>query len=336
MSCLIAKDSIRASTVCKAWYKSSAYIRMRDRHLWFMKYPFSPSTTRPCEMYDPSQGGVTYKMEFPGIACMVVYYSKDGWLLMHKGNPSNLIFFNPFTRQLIDLPYCESRNECAIFTCAPTSDKCLVFGLTNIDDTKNNVEVNTWRVGETKWESTIFESLERFFACYTKIIYSKGILYCLGGSGTLAVFDPSKRTWKTQVPTYDHGDQVKPLTTMWFGTFLVEIKGDIYLLEPLDEKKQVFKLIIGDDNVCTWEGKDRFEEGLTIFGGTSGTESRPQLSVYMRNNLLLSDTHQPWFYAYYFSHGRYLPNPTCVPYWAAGHIFQSLWIEPPKQVLEFL
>lgn len=47
MSRLIVKDNIQASAVCKTWYKASVSVRMKEHHLWHMKYPSSIGSKRP-------------------------------------------------------------------------------------------------------------------------------------------------------------------------------------------------------------------------------------------------------------------------------------------------
>ncbi|VVB13113.1 unnamed protein product [Arabis nemorensis] len=332
MSRLIVKDNICASAVCKVWYKSSVSIHKKNRPLWFMKHPLSSNINRPCELFDPSQD-MTYIMEFPEIADMSIYYSKDGWLLMHKDHSSEMCFFNPFIRVLISLPTCKSYNECAIFTCAPTSDRCLVFGLTNIDFNNNIVAVNTFRVGETEWKTSLFMSLERFFAYYKKIIFSGGLFYCFGGLGSLAVFDPSKQTWNTHCLKYEEGF-FAPSTATWFGTYFIETKGDIFLLKTLGKKPRVFRL--NRDGGWIWEEKDTIGEGLTFFGASRASEFRSGLADDMKNKLLLSDSHHPMINTYLFGEGKYLLGTSCIPFWDGKTKFQTIWIEPPKQCLDFI
>lgn len=325
MSLLIVKDSIRASAVCKSWYKASASIRTKERHLWLMKYPSSVRSKRPFEFYDPSQD-TTYTMEFPEMAGMIVYYSKDGWLLMCNDRSSEIFFFNPFTRKLINLPICETYNESAAFTCAPTSDTCLVFGLANIKNGKNLVAINALKVGETTWKTTHIVSPENFFTYHNRIIFTEGLFYCLGALGSLAVFDPSKRTWNIH--------HLERFRTSWFGTYLIDIQGDIFLLKVSGENLRVFTL--NRNGEWIWEEKDKVGEGLTIFGDFRATMWRSDLMSNMKNKLLLSKLHHPVIQTYVFDEGRYLPSNSCLPSWDERKNVQSVWIEPPKQTLQFL
>ncbi|VVB00032.1 unnamed protein product [Arabis nemorensis] len=331
MSRLIVKDSIHASAVCKAWYKSSVSIQIKSIHLLFMKLHLSSRTKGSCELYDPSQD-TTHTIEFPELASMRVYYSKDGWLLMQKKRSSEMFFFNPFTRTLINLPTCY--NESAIFTCAPTSSSCLVFGLTNIDINRNIVGVNTFRFGEIQWTTTHFISHERFFAYYNKIIFSGGLFYCLGGFGSLAVFDPSKHTWNSHCLKYDEDFSTSTKIPIWFGTYFLEIKRDIFLLRNLGEKPRVFRL--NRDGDWNWEEKEKNKDWLTIFGASCASEFRSDLANDMKNKLFLTESRHPMVTTYFFDEGKYLPGTSCIPACGRKTMIESVWIEPPKQCLDFI
>lgn len=263
-------------------------------------------------------------MEFPEMAGMTVYYSKDGWLLMCNGHSSEIFFFNPFTRKLINLPICETSNESAVFTSAPTSDDCLVFGLANIKNDYTLVAINALKVGESNWKTTRFASPEDFFTYHNRIIFSEGLFYCLGGLGTLAVFDPSRQTWDIH--------QLRRFSTSWFGTYLVDIEGDIFLVSS--DYLRGYALNRNGD--WTWEDKDKFDEGLTIFGDFRACKWRSGLMSNMRNKLFLSKFLHPVIQTYVFDEGRYLPSNSCTMSWDEKKNVQSVWIEPPKQILHFL
>ncbi|CAA7023697.1 unnamed protein product [Microthlaspi erraticum] len=335
MSLLIVRDCIRASQVCMAWYRSSASIRKKDRHLWLMKYDPISSTINMCEMYDPSHDMITYTMEVPEITSKVICYSKDGWLLMGNESLTDLLFFNAFTRKLINLPTCGYYFECVIFTCAPTSDCCLVFGLANSNG--NLVAVNTLRLGETEWETSQFLSPNPLFAWCNKIIFSGGLFYCLGRCGSVAaVFNPSERTWNTHQVKCGKG--FTHSTVVSYGTFFVEIKGDLFFINTLGEKLQVFRL--KRDEEWGWEEKTRIEEGFTVFGSSYALEARSDIPCNLRDKIFLADSldyHHPAMQNYVFEEGKYLQtNPPDSPWDLARHISQSVWIEPPKQLLEFI
>lgn len=321
---LFVKDIIRASAVCRSWYESSVSFRMNDRHPWFMKYSLT-SSRGPCELYDPMQK-MTYLTYFPEIIGMSVHHAKDGWLLMHKDGSSEIFFFNPFTRKLINLPNCEHYNESAAFTCAPTSESCLIFGMTNIDG--SNVGINTFKFGETKWETTHFKSFGCAFTSNNKIIFLEGLFYCLGLFNWIPVFDPSKRSLVNYIVEYDRS---LALSTR---TYFVEIKGDIFFIKIDSEKLRLFRL--NRDKTWSWEEKDRIEEVSTIFGATCGSECRSDLPNCLRNKLLLSNAPHPMIKTYFFDGERYLTNDSDILFWDRNPIYQCVWIEPPKQCIDFI
>ncbi|KAL0736664.1 hypothetical protein Bca4012_012874 [Brassica carinata] len=323
---LLVKDIIRASAVCKAWYESSVSFRKNDRYPWFMKYSLS-SSIRPCELYDPMQR-MTYFTYFPEIRGMSVHHAKDGWLLMYKVHSSELFFFNPFTRKIISLPSCEYYNESAAFTCAPTSEGCLVFGMTNIDRNNNIVGINTLKLGETEWETTDFMSFGHPFASNNKVIFLEGLFYCLVGLNWIAVFDPSKRTLNNYCVEYDRS------ITLLAGMYFVEIKGDIFFIKADSEKLRFFRL--NRNKTWSWEEKDRIDEASTIFGASCGTECRLDLPNYLRNKLLLSNAPHPMIKTYFFDEGMYLTNDSRARFWDTTSIYQCVWIEHPKQCLDFI
>ncbi|CAH8379459.1 unnamed protein product [Eruca vesicaria subsp. sativa] len=301
---------------------------MKDRHPWFMKYSLSPRNTGPCELHDPMQR-MSYLIYFPEIIGMSVHHAKDGWLLMYKKLSSELFFFNPLTKKRINLPSCECYNESAAFTCAPTSESCLVFGMAHIHN--YNVGINTLKLGETKWDTTCSMSFERNLSSNNKIIFLEGLFYCLFGLDWISVFDPSKRTMEGYCIKYD-----RSLGQGSTGTYFVEIKGDIFLIKTFtDEKLRLFRLN-QDRAGWSWEEKDKIDEASTIFGASCVSECRSDLPKCLRSKLLLSDAPHPMINTYYFDGGRYVTNDSEIPFWDRAAKYQCVWIEPPKQCLDFI
>jgi len=67
---------------------------------------------------------------------------------------------------------------------------------------------------------------------------------------------------------------------------LVDIEGDILLLKVSNDNSRVFALNCSGDWI--WEDKDKFDEGLTIFGDFRACKWRSGLMSNMRNKLFLS------------------------------------------------
>ncbi|KAI3826327.1 hypothetical protein L1987_00374 [Smallanthus sonchifolius] len=59
-----------------------------------------------------------------------IYCSRYGWLLMHKLHRGDLVFFNPFTGNIVKLPRSRYFLGSLCFSAPPTSPDCMVVGFT--------------------------------------------------------------------------------------------------------------------------------------------------------------------------------------------------------------
>ncbi|PWA54002.1 hypothetical protein CTI12_AA439880 [Artemisia annua] len=75
--------------------------------------------------------GDKYYMRIPKelIGYSQIYCSKYGWLLMHKESV-HMVFFNPFTSDIKELPRAQVLQSCC-FSAPPTSPGCMVLGFTS-------------------------------------------------------------------------------------------------------------------------------------------------------------------------------------------------------------
>ncbi|XP_010477018.1 PREDICTED: F-box/kelch-repeat protein At3g18720-like [Camelina sativa] len=196
-----------------------------------------------------------------------------------------VFFFNPFTRERINLPKRSSGNfSCnqLSFSAAPTSSSCLVISLTSYSH--ENSVITSWRPGETVWKVHRFRYRPPR-GMWTKCVFSNGVLYCLSTSGYLSVFDPSKETWNIL--------RVRPWSYPTVGpkefgrrVLMMENEGDIFVmvLHHPDNNPSVFKLNL---KYMKWEEK-RDVGGLTIFASYPGSFIRASLSANERNKVYLS------------------------------------------------
>ncbi|CAN0914261.1 F-box/kelch-repeat protein At1g57790 [Linum grandiflorum] len=80
-------------------------------------------------IFDPiTNSGSTFSA--PELIGGVIRCSKNGWLLVTQGScGGNIFFYNPFTKERIDLPNLGSYDfEGITFTLPPTSSQCMIFG----------------------------------------------------------------------------------------------------------------------------------------------------------------------------------------------------------------
>ncbi|KAI5318232.1 hypothetical protein L3X38_037940 [Prunus dulcis] len=82
-----------------------------------------------------------------------------GWLLIQSRNTSS--FFNPFTRQRINLPYHDSVITAVAFSASPTSPDCTVF--TYRLPSVFGVRIDTLLVGQETWTRHAFMRDPSFF-----------------------------------------------------------------------------------------------------------------------------------------------------------------------------
>ncbi|KAL1214114.1 F-box protein [Cardamine amara subsp. amara] len=332
MSYLILEDNIRASAACKSWLEAAVTVRVVEKHPWLMCFP---KRGNMFELRDPLQWKL-YTLNLPELVNSTVCYSRDGWLLMRKSRSTIIFFFNPFSRELINLPKCELAFGEIAFSCPPTSDKCMLLALKFVPQHLVTI-ISTCHPGATKWITEDFHT-EYFttFCMESNIVYRNDRFYCFNAGGSLYNFEPSSRTWSyicaddLICPYIYHSQQYE-----WKekGVVLVEKKGELYVIFTCgNEKPMVYKLFS-----LEWKEMDSSTvDGLTFFVSFYNSEVRTNLP-WMRNNVYFSrfgyNRKRCVFYS--FDESRFSPRKEwqnwvdlCPP--------QSVWIDPPKNVLDIL
>ncbi|KAH7860678.1 hypothetical protein Vadar_016635 [Vaccinium darrowii] len=137
----------------------------------------------------------TYSMYIPELFGAVPRFSKDGWLLMSRGEHS-MFFFNPFTKALINLPDLPQLYEFQgiTFTSSPTSPDCMVFGIHVHFD--KYFSISTICRGEASWQELCGNNNSPIFLSHCNPVFHKGEFYCLGQQENLGVFNPKKASWR--------------------------------------------------------------------------------------------------------------------------------------------
>lgn len=332
MAYLEIKDNVRASVVCKSWYEAAVSVRIIDQPPWLMHFPKTKNTY---EFYNPSNYK-KYTMQLPKslVDHSIVHYSKDGWLLMSKNSSSDFVLFNPFTMDVVVLPYLELWNYYQLvgFSCAPTSRNCVVFTIKDYDP--GHVTIRTWSPGQTMWTS--MQVVSQFLDVeHNNVVFLNGLFYCLNRRNCLAVFDPTLRIWNVlDAPPLRCLDDIDEES--WYQReFMVGYKGDILAICTCGDKEPlVFKL---DLTRGMWEQKDTLGS-LTIFASIKSCESRTYVNEGMlRNSIYFPELcyNEKGFVAYSFDEGRYRSREHSLD-WRNQLSSDSIWIEPPKNVLELV
>ncbi|KAL3511942.1 hypothetical protein ACH5RR_024659 [Cinchona calisaya] len=102
LSRLSFENIARFRSVCKIWQFFPTPIPHQcpnNRSHWLM---FNKQSTSTYHFANPSYKE-NYISDLPELSDALLRYSKDGWLLMSRGYYS-IFFFNPFTKEEIDLP----------------------------------------------------------------------------------------------------------------------------------------------------------------------------------------------------------------------------------------
>ncbi|CAH9071651.1 unnamed protein product [Cuscuta epithymum] len=322
-------DNIRASAVCKTWNSVARFVRVSNKPPWLM---FLPKFGDLVDFYDPSLRK-TYSVELPELRSSRLCYTKDGWLLLYKPRTQRVLFFNPYSRQLINLPKLELTYQIVAFSAAPTSPKCIVFTVKHISPTL--VAISTCFPGATEWTTEHYQNRLPFVSSiWNKLVFCNGLFYCLSLTGWLGVYNPEQHSWVVRVVPPPRCPENFFVKNWWKGKFMAEHNGDIYVIYTCSSANPViYKL---DQANRVWVGVQTLS-GLTLFASFLSSQARTDVLGLMRNSIYFSKVR---FYgrrciSYSLDHDRYYPRKQCYD-WGEQDPFESIWIEPPEDLSAFV
>ncbi|KAH7860265.1 hypothetical protein Vadar_011372 [Vaccinium darrowii] len=147
-----------------------------------------------CKLFHPLYKD-SYSMYIDELSGAVPRFSKDGWLLMSRGEHS-IFFFNPLTKALINLPDLAHIYDFdgMTFTSSLTPFDCMVFGIHVHFDKYFNISMI--RCGEENWQVSCGANNLPIFLSHCSPVFHKGEFYCLGQHGNLGVFNPNGAYWR--------------------------------------------------------------------------------------------------------------------------------------------
>ncbi|OWM79078.1 hypothetical protein CDL15_Pgr003249 [Punica granatum] len=283
------------------------------------------------EFYDPSRREA-YSLELPELQGSRICYTKDSWLLLYRPRIHCMFFFNPFTREELKLPRFELTYQMVAFSCAPTSPDCVVFTVKHSGPTV--VAISTYQPGASEWTTVNYQNRLPFVSStWNKLVFSNGVFYCLSITGWLGVFDPKEHTWNVLVVPPPKCPNNFFAKNQWKGKFMAEHKGEILVIYTYcSQNPNVFKL---DHRNMVWEEVKTLEE-VTLFASFLTSHSRTDLSGIMTNSIYFSKVR---FYgkqciSYSLRSRRYYPCKQCYDCGDQAP-FESIWIEPPKDLAPF-
>ncbi|KAI3447458.1 hypothetical protein Pfo_004123 [Paulownia fortunei] len=329
LSQLTLRDNIRASAVCKRWLAVAISVRKAGKPPWLM---FFPKFGDLYEFYDPSQRKI-YCLQFPELRGSTICYAKDRWLLLFRPRTCRIFFFCPYTRELIKLPKLQLAHQVVAFSAAPTSPSCILFTVEHV--TATVIAVSTCRPGATEWATVNYQSHLPFFSSmWNKLVFCKGLFYCLSLTGWLGVYNPDKSTWTVHSVPPPKCMEYFSVENRWRGKFMAEHNGDIFVVctravvNPI-----IYKL---DQTNKVWVEMECLG-GMTLFANFLSSHARTDIIGKMRNNIYFSKV---LFYGkrcvtYSPDDGRYYPRKQYYD-WEEQDPSESIWIEPPEDISTIL
>ncbi|KAH1039794.1 hypothetical protein J1N35_041537 [Gossypium stocksii] len=326
LSNLTFEDNVRASVVCKRWHKVAISVRVMNQSPWLMYIPKSGCLY---EFYDPSERKI-HSLELPELRGCRVCYTKQGWLLLYRRRNHLVFFFNPFTRETINLPSYELAYEIMAFSCAPTSTNCVVFSIKHVHPTV--VAISTCHPGASEW--TIVNHRNRLpfvSSIWDKPVFCSGLFYCLSLTGWLGVYDPVRRYWKVLAVPPPRCPENFFIKNWWKGKFMTEHNGDLLVVYTSQNKNpMIYKLYRSE---LAWKEMESLR-GVTIFASFLSSLSGANLPGIMRNSVYFSKFR---FFgkrciSYSFDDCRYYPRKQQYD-WGEQPPFENIWIEPPRRAL---
>ncbi|CAL0332168.1 unnamed protein product [Lupinus luteus] len=330
---LTLDNNVRASVVCKRWHSVATSVRLLNYSPWLM---YCPLNGDQYEFYDPLHCK-TYSIRLPELLDSTICYAKDGWLLLFRSETKKLFFFNPFTRDMINLPGFDETTYLAAFSCAPTSSECVVFIVSYVSPLA--VTISTCYPGAREWTTVNYENqlpLSVSSMVLNKVVFCNGLFYCLSFDGLLAMFDTGKRSWTVLSVPLPEWRNKNCATDLLEGElmFMTEQEGDVVVISQCSsEKPVVFKL---DQTLMQWKVMRRLDGG-TLFAGFMSSHSRIGLPGTMRNRVYFPvyGTECKSTISFSLDDGRFYPHKNWFPCDLTYCFDDIIWIEPPKDFSGF-
>ncbi|XP_026418016.1 uncharacterized protein LOC113313457 isoform X2 [Papaver somniferum] len=292
---------------------------MRSTYLtpWLL---FSTENASRYNFVDPMHNNEKYLMNLPELlAGAIVRCQRGGWLLMLKGR-FTFFFYNPLTKETIQLPELQSGYCCAgiTFSSLPTCSDCLVFGITQQNE--EEISICIIKRGADRWEFDFFENsdLEKFMPTYNEPVFHKGSFYCVDSNGTLGVFNED--SW--EVLKRPHG-----YSNAAYVSFLVECENEVLLVRILGFSVAILKL---DSLEMVWQKVESLGKHMLFISFTSCLAAIAPKSC-MENKVYFPRLHDERILYYSLETGSYhsVGSTHCAKdYFDTKSWTNCTWIEP--------
>ncbi|PIA46786.1 hypothetical protein AQUCO_01500377v1 [Aquilegia coerulea] len=287
-------------SVCKTWATSVPPNRWPTNKVgsatecpWLM---FSNRENITCSFLDPISS-FTHCVNMPELMGAKICFSKDGWLLMSKGD-HNIFFFNPFnniTIKLPDLPV-PFRFSGLSFSSLPTFPDCVVFCVNS--STYNEIDICYLHISAKAWVVRCFNNNVEMILSYSNPVFCDGAFYCLSQQKHLGVFDikDGRCDW-TNLSTPE--PEPEPFSSL-VRNYLVECNGELLSIHisHLGKGVSVYKL---DRSSMKWAPLNSLED-RALFLSEAMSISLKAVDERMKNKIYFpisyNDTNNYVFYSF--------------------------------------
>ncbi|XP_026457308.1 F-box protein At3g56470-like [Papaver somniferum] len=202
-----------------------------------------------------------YLLEFSELLLdATICFQKDGWLLMSR--EEILFFYNPFTRETINLPHVGHHFSSSICFCSlPTSADCTVFAIDQSD--QGTITVYSITRGKQVWDIFNFDNAIQYRPLCNPPILHQGAFYCVDYNGLLGAFNWKDKTWKVHgIPRERYSD------TYTYPSFLVK-SGEDLLLVKLGCQEKLVTVLNFDLRVNDWVEVESLGKHMLFISHTS-------------------------------------------------------------------
>jgi hypothetical protein len=190
--------------------------------------------------------------------------SKDGWLLLVAVNVKSQVFFNPFTKEVLPLPFHrkEIRNiRCVGISHSPTSSECMTVELVE-NKLTTIIGAYTHFLWERDSSQTVFGG-KNFSLYNTSPAFHNGLFYFLSITGKLGVIKATREEASLEVL-----EELQAPCCTCFNNFLVECDGNLLSVfeSPFAKGVYIFKL---NESTMTWTRVESLKNHMLFVGKTS-------------------------------------------------------------------
>ncbi|KAK2393919.1 hypothetical protein QL285_055815 [Trifolium repens] len=248
--------------------------------------------------------------------------SKDSWLFLVAVNTRFQVFFNPFTKQVLQLPFGQIRNiRCFGMSHSPTSSRCVIVELVKDLSIINPIATAYINFRGGNYRLFTFDS-GKFPHYNTNPAFHNGLFYFLSKTGELAVIEVTRENIRWKVL-----EELQAPCNTCFNNFLVGCDDNLLSVfeSPFAKGVQVFKL---NKSTMKWMKVESLKNHMLFVGKTSfsvvanipGMENKIYFPRFYRKSIV--------FYSLETNNYHTFENDEVVNFHHMREHLNGTWIQP--------